>query len=274
MTYITRRAKNQKPLFGTVEVDWGHPLAPRAGCWVINEGAGQIIDLVARNNGTLGSAATWTATTQRAAIDFPGGATATIDLGTAGPSLQAHTVTLAVIFTTLPLGSGSLILARSSLGTDGWRYSFESTGQLGLAYNDGGIRGTYVDSGAGLSAITPYIYTAAWRQTDGAVDFYLNGALRSSIATTTGTIINDPARQFTIGDTFMRGTVASVYIHDRPIAAAEALWLATEPYAFLRPKVARMYSWPVRLTAAAAGGLAWKLAGQRARLAGVGGLAG
>jgi hypothetical protein len=52
------------------------------------------------------------------------------------------------------------------------------------------------------------------------------------------------------------------------MSSGEALALTAAPYAFLRPKIVRYYSFPQT------GGLSWKLAGYPPRLAGVGGLAG
>ena len=254
MIYAPRRAKNQKPRFGSVEIDWVHPLARGLfAAWIFNEGAGGPTDLVRGTRGTL-NGPTWGTTTAGIALGHVAGSSQWVDGGTAPPAMVAGPGSIVARIFPTTVGSNYFmpVSRNKGAGDNDWEIQIENTTAKVLL---GGNGFEQIKSTSTLSANTLYDLAFVLGGAGVGEFFYLNGGLDNSTFVGFNWKTADGAIEFgrRAGNGFYYdGSISHVYLYSRALEAAEARALALDPYAFLRPKVARMYSWPVKLAAAAA----------------------
>ena len=239
-----------KPPYGAAEIDWGHPLAQGLiGAWILNEGGGPPVDSVVGYRATsLGTGNSWAPLGAGGSFVIAHGGVASVNTPHSAQYNPTTQATLAMGCTLDTHGGGMMchgdydaltgVILEQSIAADR-APSFYINGSLqvsatdvSLPYEVGHVRhvaATY--NGAGNSII--YI--------DGAAN---NSAAstQSSITAATGVMCLggvDPSRT-----RYMDGTLIHAFFYRVALAAGLALWLATEPYAMLRPIVRRRYFVP------------------------------
>ena len=269
-----------KPSFGTVEIDGGRGVAQGLiAAFLMNEGGGSLHNLAQPYQpvGSLGSGDSWAATPLGLGVTFDGSSAANnrILCGTSY-STQMATAKALTMFVALtaadPTGNHGVI-DQTAAGDN-----TNSFAQIFMESNTWKFRvydGVSIFDTVGSAPSAGYQTVAGtWATGDKLVNLYVNGVASGTPSTTNFDVV-DSGGNLLLGSLGSgvyphSGALVVAYVWSRALSAGEIFAIHVDPYAFLRPKVARQYFFPA---AAAAGGLGWKLVGQPARLAGRGGLA-
>ena len=244
-----------KPPFGSVELDRAHPLAPSV-CFLLNEGAGDVVDLALSLRGVFESRTntTWQPTMDGVGVTFNTAGASTIDL----TSSQAQ-------YATPPPFSVEVWW--------NWQTANKNTysgPMLNRVASQAGFQLIDQGNGAGTGynpSILPWNGTA--EQTAAAAYFplqsrpfnkkflftcvdystrclcYVDGVAQTFQAGTGGGW-GTASKAVNIGDGYqpIAGTIMKVSIWPRVLTANEAAWLTAEPFVFLRPIIRRRYFVP------------------------------
>jgi hypothetical protein len=258
--YIKRSAiwpdPRVKPPFGSVEIDWSHPLARGlAGCWLFNEVAGLPFDLV----------------TQRTVAAPPSFAHLQWGSGAGGPYLvnlrnfdwvvrtpldtlydvtsQSMSVVLDLYPNVGDANTGAALISHGLSSVDGWRLQLRGSQDLNFVTSQSGVN---QQTGTNSS---PLVFGRANRciatRSGSTAHIYADGveptyAFQQSHLDPT----SNPARQMCLGgDENISGGIGdgiagALFYLNRVLSPDDAVWLSEEPYAFLRPIVRRRYSIP------------------------------
>ena len=265
-----------KPPFGAAEIDWGHPLARSLdGLWLFNEGAGVCLDSVRRNDAVLsGAAASHDVSADGRMLRLNAG-----DAVTSFAAISTRVIafasgenfTIGVRFRTTD-DYGMLCALRSA--ASGNPIADLAVGYNGLDDNATKICGSYRDdAGAGLALLTNglvvndgLVHSAVlvrdgstiYVRTDGTNE--LSGAGSSSACTFTtdqqafGAERNWIATAYGTADQrYLDAVFVEAFIARRAWSMADLQEFHTEPYAMLRPRVARRYFVPAGVAGATGG---------------------
>ena len=256
-----------KPPYGSVEIDWGHPLAQcLVGSWLMNEGAGATLyDVRGVIPGTFEATGqpAWIADVLGSGLTF-NGSTAAVDLGNP-PALQMTDVL--TIHTAFIPGVGVLVGKDTDTPSNNRAYTLDiSGGNLRTYY--GGVVFANLAVTAGRLYHAVCVYNAP---DSGSVAAYLDTGASASASGGPGAIPSSASnvhigrREYVGNFDYFTGKIFYVNIFHRALTAAEAATLLAEPYAFLRPVIRRRYFVPQSGAAAAA-----RVVSRRLPLLGVG----
>lgn len=250
---IDIKPRIQKPSFGRVEIDWGHPLANGLNsCWVMNQGGTNLLDLVRwQNNASINKTAT---TSFKPGVSGLG--LRTTDDASAGTQI---TISPTIASGTTWSWDG---LLQPMATTRAFTGIISSTAR-GILYLETSLTITFydvlqMDNNTAVTVNTPHHYGMIY-QPGGAgmaftqIDWYLDGKAdgsgvigRTSTSTSFSAMNGDGGLAFAFD-----GFVFFQRLWSRALKPGEFAWLAAEPYAFLRPKPAITYSFMRTVTAAA-----------------------
>lgn len=245
-----------KPPYGAAEIDWAHPLAQNLlACWLMNEGAGDtVVNATGGLFGQLVSAAVsaWSPIAHGLGLVFDGATQ--YGAVTNGSSILAGLSAFSVT-----------VRARSDVahpsGTDDYLLSVESGGGQNnkifvLFKSNAADKYTFrvynvltsadaVENAADSGGILRQI-TGRWDGT--TIDLLMDGVLQTNTAVLVGPT-NTGVVPLVIGAVdggavLWQGAIDFVYLHGIALPTDLALWLAAEPYAFLRPILRRRYFVP------------------------------
>lgn len=201
--------------------------------WLFNESGGlTLFDCTGNNHHADLTDATWTMGSEGTEVFFDSGT----DVATVGtdPRLEVQEHSLVMLVNPDNLAANRVFAGKSDgIASSGVEWG-QRSGEIGLAYNDGGIRGWYETTSSGLTANEYQLITIAWRKADGEVDIWLNDSFSESIATTTGTI-SYSSDSFTIAaqpdNNNFAGKIAGFWLYNRPIIKDEHLSIYRDKYA-------------------------------------------
>lgn len=260
-----------KPPYGSVEVDWGHPLARGVEfVTLLNEGAGGPLELTQRRIGALLGATPplWGATGKGIGlIGQTNTAENGIDYGNLPYLANIAAATASWAFLINPKDATECNLAERgdlTFDAEGWQIGdLSAAGWLALRVSNSASSNTRAAINTpplGKSSSVVFVFDGT--QTGSNIKIYLDGVAQSHAFDSNGDgsgfgddttgprhkvrlMFQDSAnaKSFT-------GQMAYAYIwKGRQLQASDALRLHAEPYAFLRPIIRRRYSVP------AAGGI-------------------
>lgn len=258
----TRRAK---PPYGSVEIDWSHPLAPDWGCWIFNSLV--IVDLSRWGAYNYVSGYGGTAL-------YPTSHAMGVSFGeVSGPSIvntRAYKIGPSSIGTTRPAGSGPGV-ARDALSVFAVAYPIgatpnaneciinygmvtDSNAALALCMTTGGNLAIRYDGNLTSYKVSLAVARDGSRQIIGvskaynaAPRFLLNSALETAPSAITGTTTVNGG--LAIGAAYVNrsialpyaGSLECVYSYSYALSDSALLALAADPYCFLRPRHERSY---------------------------------
>jgi hypothetical protein len=264
MPYIKRSAvwpdPRVKPPFGSVEIDWSHPLAQRlVSCFLLNEGGGPPLDLATGLRGLLvsDSATVSPWSTRAAGSYFKSGGT---NLGSFGTSLNAAddaivnvtSENFTIVVDVYPHPDDETasppVLYASHRDGPGWQVRRSPNAAAALEFNT-------IGSGSGTlasdvnSLIDGRLQRCVVARAGTTGHIYIDGIEPGySVATS----LVDPGSVSTpyciAGSIGLNGACPAdgvdraLFYRNRALSQSDAMWLAEEPYAFLRPIVRRRYS--------------------------------
>jgi hypothetical protein len=258
---VLKRRSQTKPTQAVI--DAGHPLARGiVGCWMMLTPTGLALpDLSGYgNHGAIGGTAvpTWTVTPFGYGLTF-NGASGFVDCGS-NPildDLSQWTVAMRI----RPVDSGEGFFGRilDKSGGSGFRRIGTTDGtnhEIRVDVEEGGS--TYLATPVTTWLENRWDYVVTVNDITGAVNrTYLNGVAQTALTGLgAGGVTTEAAGNLFIGNnsgqtnTF-NGVISELIHWNRLLTPSEALWLQSEPYAFLRPDVRRTL---VFYKAAAAGG--------------------
>lgn len=260
MILLRPKRWTNKPPVGA-QINWGHPLARGlAGCWVFNEGAGSVLDLVRGIVGTFVGGATWIRTKMGSTVAIDGTAGARLDLGdTLNPASLPVSVVTHVDVKSLAATGGVFTTDRTTATHSGMFLLVRSTGAISLEFGDnlGGGAANRRTKLTGASVVAVDVPISLVGVIRGATDMTIlvNGIDRGGTYSGTGGAMTHTTRSAWIGasDTLiLNGRIAYVYFYTSALQDSDARWLTVEPYAFLLPMSPRLRYFFPSVTAAAA----------------------
>lgn len=232
---INLRPRRHKPTFGSVEIDWSHPLARGLeACWIFNSSGGTVYDLVGRHHGTITDTAvvTWSIGTRGLAINSIPSLSTTRGIIIANPVVIASGAPFSFdTMTTWATGDlyGTLLAQGAARGF----YQHETGSNAGKMdfFNVGDTPST---TATAVNTTNHFVLTS----TGTSAIYYLNGTMdgiaqsHTAVSLSLDTMFNDSASDTFAGKCFFQR------VWTRVLTVSEARWLADEPYAFLRPRLA------------------------------------
>jgi hypothetical protein len=261
-----------KPALGTVAVDRGHPMARGLiGAWLFNETAGaNAYDLLGERAPFVFNTATWSSGVKGPVVSYAGSG--------GGGAVAAQGLDAALelcialrIYDQTP-NSGVHTLNRDSAPRCWIIRPETSTSVNWHTWDSGGNLKQLVPAGTSWAAGEWFDFICQASAPRDEMQVFFNGTSAGTGAFTGGAgLQTSTSQQMNFFESGGGTTIQFSYLYlYSGVYFSESLasWLHNEPYAFLRPKIVRYYSFPQT------GGLSWKLAGYPPRLAGVGGLAG
>ena len=217
-----------KPHYGSVEVNWGHPLTQNLrGCWLFNETIGSPRNLAKqRNVGTLTGGVAWTPSPRGPVLKFDG--------SSGKVTFTQYPSTVTGPFTWLvdvkPSGSGEKEII--------------DAGQPGLTFGAIGATLLFWDGSFFTSSALPdeWVRVAAVRDGSNFKSLYLNGRLDASGAGTGQALLTTLSIGALVsGGREFPGSIGHLFIYDAALSASLVAWAGAEPYAGLSPIVRRRY---------------------------------
>ena len=241
-----------KPPAGTAQINWAHPLAPSV-CFLFNEEAGNVVDLVRGDRGVFENPAntTWQRTSGGAGVTFNGSLDSTIDLTSSSARYASPPPFSVEVWWNWQTGnkntySGPMYNRVASQA--GFQLIDQGNGG-GTGYNPSILpwNGTAEEtSAAAYFPVQSRPFNSKFLFT--CVDYstrcrgYVDG-IEQAFQAGTGGGWGTSAKAVNIGNGYqpISGTILKVSLWPRVLTANEAAWLAAEPYAFLRPILRRRY---------------------------------
>jgi len=239
-----------KPPFGSVTIDWNHPLAQGlVGCWLFNEGAGlTAYDLAMNKHGALTNGPLWVPGRTGTALNFDG----------ADDSVSA-------LFDTADIVTVSAWVKMNKPDASDFNFVTQDGGVSGRFSTgwSGGERFYIAKSGVAYHKLTNAYslstYNNSWHHIvlvytpdNTQSHIYVDGVEASYAAASSQTITSNTTVYLgQEGALYSNGLFDDVRIHNRVFSASEVLWLYIEPYAFLQPVIRRRYFVPAVAAAAA-----------------------
>ena len=240
------RVSNTQPLLG-MPLNHSHPLSQGfVGCWLLNEGGGQIAvnsKGSALLNGGLTSGTTFKATQNGIGCNFTGSSYITIpDSDMWSPSASPNQQWTVSAWVRFDVVSGSIaVVSKGAASNYEWYIGFETTAgrQLEfLAWNAAGITATRASSN-----ITPvvgrwYHLVATMKNTTSTPptsSIYVNGLFKATDSLTVANTMANGTATLRFGNradavNFLTGCVNNVMIWQRALSATEVWQLYTNPY--------------------------------------------
>lgn len=252
--YIKRSAiwpdPRVKPPFGSVEIDWSHPLAMHlVSCFLFNEGGGRPIDLA------TGLAATLSGTPQGYAVAAGGSYIKTANIAYVTPvddaarfGITSESFSLACDFYPSSADAGFAYFAsRLDAGaSDGWVVR-TIAGKIFISTFAGGAQSSS-NSVAGMT--NDRLNRTVTVRTGSTPAYFVDG---QSIATESNPGLDDAGASTGVyriaanqsgGSIPKTGIDRALFYFGRSLSQEDAAWLNAEPYDFLRPIIRRRYFEP------------------------------
>lgn len=248
------------------QINWSHPLSRGlVGCWLMNEGGGNIVrDLTNRQNG-LNSGGIWNNTSKGIALDFT---TATSCVLLYNPSsLQiTNNITIAQWVAPDDVTTQQYLFAkwRAAAGKRAYRTQIDTGKFKAILSPDGTANSGFCIGATTLTTLTWYHLVMVYNGVD--IRCYVNGKLDSNGADNpkvySSGINNTSSHAFmAIGagsgsdttplDAPYNGRMGEVLIYNRALSPSEIQQLYVEPYCFIQPQT----DWNmIKAAVAAAGG--------------------
>ena len=238
-----------KPPFGSVEVNWTHPLATALrGAWLFNEGAGPASDLV------YGNTASWSGTPWAVGTAGLGASVANTEITMAGTGTQydapSHSM-LVIVRSTTAAGPGvKLVLACRKVVT--WAPVHWCIGNDSAREGYGWFDGSgFVTSGAVATNIDGdnIVHTLVGTyQGSGTARYFIDGKLDSSASVGSNASNGESPpnalqlnRYIGVDGGHLTGHIFLAYYWGRALSFSEAQWISADPYAVLSPLRRRRY---------------------------------
>jgi hypothetical protein len=230
-----------KPPFGAAEIDRAHPLAPDMMAYLCNEGAGPLHNLCKGGEATTPTGgATWTSALVGPVKTYDG-------------STQYDTITNRwrgasdyAIVVRARRASGFVLVSLDETNAEA-RFQYDPGGEGKLALR--GHPATNIITGATALGTTAFHHLVGTRLA-ATLYVYVDGA--SDATPVADGVVPSVTSVHRIGQTvgvqFGGFSLDHLFVYGRGLSAGQARWLATEPYAFLRPIVRRRYFIPVAET--------------------------
>jgi hypothetical protein len=233
-----------KPPFGAAEVDRSHPLAQGlVACCLFNEGGGLPLEFIRQVTPTVNGTFRYAAAAFGLGWDTTNAGCATYANRSEFDSSAITFAWRATLAASQTAFAGIMVIADGS----GYHYTLQDTSGNYVVYENGGA-----NYATGLT-----IASLGGAPHDGVVAIYTDGTGVKGYkdGVNVGTTAFTPAaavtgKPFRVGaerntSAFIDGVFAHAYLYNRTLTATDALWLAQEPYAMLRPIVRRRYFVPV-----------------------------
>jgi Concanavalin A-like lectin/glucanases superfamily len=262
MSYIKRSAiwpdPRVKPPFGSVEIDWSHPLAQGlVSCFLLNEGGGAPVDLVTANSATIIPAILGFASGSGGPYfknDNSGG------FSTSSLILDVTSQPFSIVADFYPQSSevDNFIVDRAIASVGGGGWSLTIAGGPGIALktyqSDGGSQQTRTSLG---SIVYNRLNRAIATRSGSSVKGYIDGAEPGYLIVGSHLDPSSVSLDATFGcfaggggppggTALLDGLDRALFYLNRVLSASDARWLNAEPYDFLRPLVRRRYWEPRR----------------------------
>lgn len=207
-----------KPMLGT-QLDFSHPLAPKSGCWLMNEGGGTVFqDIAGYRNGTVNSAS-WLPCKFGSGLYFDG----VDDYASLPATVIGQKEFTIVVWHNASSGNGYILGDSTDGGNLFLRYGL-ATGRWSWQIGDIGATDAY--GGA---------YGKWWQiviihDSAGAGNFYVNGILAASLS---GSNFTKLTSALWLGnrnglDRDYTGYIDHLLIYNRALSAAEVWQLYTD----------------------------------------------
>jgi len=222
----------QKPMLGQ-QINWAHPLAPDAGCWLINEGSGNKVFDVSGNNliGT-NNGAVWVSGHYGPALQFSKAEEISIsDCSLLRPA-NLTVVAGVNIHTTVSAIGEHIASKNDSSGTEGWSFRVTTANVLTFGIN------AYSSNNATMTiSLGQHIVAASYDGVNCRV--YCDG-LQGTPAADAGPISYDTddmeiGRGFQADPYALDGDIDFVYLYNRALSASEIALLYRELFCFIEP---------------------------------------
>jgi hypothetical protein len=235
---IDIKPRIRKPPFGSVEIDWGHPLAPDLICVLANEGGGGIINLVQGVAATSSGSPTWGVSVNGVVRKYASASSQYDSVPHIWNGSSDYTIAGRVRFTDLSHNNVLLVLDN----INAFHILRSDSAAATLRFYDGTTSQT---GGTTLSNAVTYDVAAVHKGT--AMSLYLNAIpdVADAVGGNPGAVTGAHLIGQTVGVWFADMFIDYVYAYRRALQASLIMQLHAEPYAFLRPKIARHYFGPL-----------------------------
>lgn len=129
----------------------------------------------------------------------------------------------------------SILYSKDSITSDGYAWAINgdqtTNRKVGWGYYDGGVRGWYQSTSSIVKDVWTHV-AGVW--VPGSVKHFINGRLDATLATTSGTIVHNDAREANLGYRTFGSTRSSVWMADamifnRAISETEVQLLSRRP---------------------------------------------
>lgn len=253
------RKKNwgsQKPPLGST-INWSHPLSSGlVGCWLMNEGGGNNVNDLIKNNNATNTNAVWKSAVKGKCLDFDG-TTAALSTGIKNiPYLGAITV---VTMFSMDVVQGKIVARWADLATDRYNWllqyaatnkvSFYQTTTTGLAkpINYSTTTNTFTTgqpvfvTASSAYGVSMQLFMNGVFTYGQSLAFNSSGVSDQTVATTSVTIGAGEASPF---DGYIDGQIYFVYIYNRILTASEVKELYANPYQFINRPQSKFFPTP------------------------------
>jgi len=232
-------AQNFKPPMGT-QIDWSHPLARGlVGCWLMNEGAGNVV-YDQSGNGKTGTitAATWMAGLEGAALNLDGTGDYIL-VGSYIPAITAtsdFTIHCKVKITARNGSQFILSQVRASGDRFGVYVNDSASCTISIEYYEGSAYGRYV---TGTLSYGTWYDVCLINYADKTKAIFIDGVLNSGTGASGISPGSSGTNQFVFGASasagasFLNGQFSYGSIYNRALSASEIAQLYREPFAML-----------------------------------------
>lgn len=259
------RPRTRKPFFGSVDIDWAHPLASGLmGGVILNEGGGRPFELINLTQTILTpSRPSWRAN-RALFFDATNTQAVTVPMKAIPTNLTGQSWAFAINVATQGGANTGRIFTNGTSDNANPQIQWQATGLGTISIGDHRslADATCMTSGANIVANTDchIVVTDDINITlsPGMFKAYFNGVSSALTAGGNGLgTLSDPT-SWTLGGLAslaarsIDGVMYYFYKYGRILSQSDALWLQQEPYAFLRPRPAIWYSFSATTTGAAA----------------------
>ena len=231
--FVAMRPKTTKPPFGSVQINWGHPLARDLRlCVLFNEGAGLPRDLLWHGPATQSGTMSWLTNSSGPGVAAGGTTSDFFSFGSLVDLTGIGTLSVTAIATPVGMARGDFVCHWGAAGSRHFNLLQGVTASTFQFFGSTDGSNSTGSNTISFSVGQTYRLTGVADGTD--IRLYQNGVAGTPVAV--GTLYGGATNTVNVGANDNSGSTTQVtlaYIHARPLSASECAWLHAEPYAFL-----------------------------------------
>ena len=244
VSIIRKYWKNQKPPVG-FQINWSHPLARGlVGCWLFNEGGGnKVYDLAKNNHGTLINRPLWWTGRNGYALKFDG-VNDYVDAGSGASLNITDAITVSAWIKPFSTHDGGVI-EKTIGGTVNKQYLMFVSGSELLNFRVMKAAGIYDARSASYPPLNTWTHIVG-RYDGSEVSVWVNGIKQITTVAAAAPIDSGSGATLIgmLGSSIypFNGLIDEVRVYNRALSSSEIKQLYQDPYCFIQPIVRRFYS--------------------------------